>query len=131
MVAFEVFRNNERLCVAGVGDFGVLTACVTWVAHRPEKLERWKNEGISEQQPTELNLQVGGLQNNERASALHMRWTDATLRVGDEIKIHVFDASRVDAATAEYRDDPGKDIEGKKTYVRRLAKELGWEIRES
>jgi len=130
-MAFEVFRNHERLCVAGVGDFGVLTACVSWVAHRRETLERWKTEGISEQQPTELNLQVGGLQNDEGASALHLRWSDATLRVGDEIKIHVIDASQVDVARAEYRDDPGKDIEGKKAYVRRLARELGWEIRES
>ena len=131
MVAFEVFRNNKRLCVAGVGDFGVLTACVTWVAHRSEKLERWKTKGVSQQQPTDLNLQVGGLQDDARASALHLRWTDATLQVGDKIKIHVVDASRVDAAGAEYRDDPGKDIEAKKAYVRRLAKELGWDIRES
>jgi len=130
MIAFEVFRNNERLCVAGVGDFGVLTACVTWVAHRPEKIERWKTEGLSEQQPTDLNLQVGGLRDDAGAAALHMRWTDAVIRVGDEIKIHVVDASRVDAAGTEYRDDPAKDIEAKKAYVRRLAKELGWDIRE-
>jgi hypothetical protein len=56
---------------------------------------------------------------------------DATFRVGDEITIHVIDASRVDVAGAEYRDDTGKDIERMKAYVRRLAKELGWEIRES
>jgi hypothetical protein len=130
MVAFDVFRNNERLCVAGVGDFGVLTAIVSWVVHRPKTLERWRTEGISEQ-PTELNLQVGGLQNDERGSALHMRWTDATLRLGDEIRIHVVDVSRVDPATTEYRDDAGTDIEKKKTYVRHVAKELGWEIRES
>ena len=51
-----------------------------------------------------------------------------TFRVGDEITIHVIDASRVDVAGAEYRDDTGKDIERMKAYVRRLAKELGWEI---
>ena len=48
-----------------------------------------------------------------------------------EYETHVIDASQVDVARAEYRDDPGKDIEGKKAYVRRLARELGWEIRES
>src|SRR5262245_29006032 len=126
MVAFEVFRNNERLCVAGVGDFGVLTACVPGVAHLPEKVERWQTEGISNDDPTALKVEVGGLRDG-----LHLRWTDGTLQVGDEIRIHVMDASRVDGATTEYRDDPGQDLERKKTYVRRLARELGWEIREA
>jgi hypothetical protein len=67
MVGLEGFRNNERLCVAGVGDFGVLTACVSWVAPSPDRLDRWATEGISEQ-PAELNLQVGGLKTNERAA---------------------------------------------------------------
>ena len=129
MVAFDVFRNDERLCTAGVGDFGVLTACVTWVAHQPGKLEQLTAEGISEP-PAQLNIQVGGLRSNEGAAALQVRWVDATLRTGDEIKIQVVDASRVDTATTEYRNDPGKDVEAKKSYVRRLAKELGWEIRE-
>jgi hypothetical protein len=129
MVGLEVYRNDERLCVAGVGDFGVLTACVNWVAHTPDRLEQWATEGVSEQ-PAELNLQVGGLKTNERA-ALHKRWIDTSLRVGDEIRIHIVDAQRVDAATTEYRDDPVKDVEVKKAYVRRMAQELGWEIRES
>jgi hypothetical protein len=131
MVGYNVYRNNERLCVAGVGEFGVLTACVAWAAHSPEKLGRWAAEGIAEQEPVELMLQVEGLKSNDHAPALHMRWVDASLRVGDEIKIRVIDASRVDPATTEYQDNPDKDLEAKKTYVRRLAKELGWEIRES
>ena len=126
MVAFDVFHNNERLCVAGVGDFGVLTAIVTWVAHSPETLERWAAEGISEHPSTELSLQVGGL-----TSTSGVRWIDASLRVGDEVKIQVIDAPRVDPATTEYRGVPIDDVEGKKSYVRRLAKELGWEIRET
>jgi hypothetical protein len=126
MVAFDVFHNNERLCVAGVGDFGVLTAIVTWVAHSPETLERWAAGGMSEQQSTELSLQVGGL-----TSTLDMRWIDASLRVGEKVRIQVIDTPRVDAATTQYRGDAITDVEGKKSYVRRLAKELGWELRET
>jgi hypothetical protein len=129
MVAFEVFRNDKRLCVAGVGDFGVLIACVNWVAHRPEKLDQRRTAGISEQQPTELNVHVSGLQSDE-ATPLHKEWTDTTLQVGDQIKIHVIDATHVDPATAEHRDKPGDVLEQKKAYVRQYAKELGWEIRE-
>jgi hypothetical protein len=75
-------------------------------------------------------LAVGGLKSDDRAPALHVRWIDTALRVGDEIKIEVIEAQRVDPPTAEYRDDPAKNFEGKKNYVRQLAKELGWEIRE-
>ena len=125
MIAFDVSRNDERLFVAGVGGYGVLTAMVSWVAHPPETLAQWTTDGIVDPETGELNLQVGGLKDN-----LQMRWIDKPLRVGDEIKIHVIDASRVDTATTEYRDDPVKDIEAKKAYVRRLAKELDWEIRE-
>jgi hypothetical protein len=75
-------------------------------------------------------LQVGGLKTNERLEPVQMRWIDTNLRVGDEIRIHIIDAPRVDIATTEYRDDPVKDAELKKTYVRRMARELGWEIRE-
>jgi hypothetical protein len=31
MKAFEVFINGHRLCLAGVGDNGVLSAIVNWV----------------------------------------------------------------------------------------------------
>ena len=130
MVAFEVFRNSDRHCVAGVGDFGVLTACVTWVAHPPEKLDAWKTDGTPAQ-PTELTLHVGGLRSDQAGSgALHLRWPDVPLRVGDEIKIQVVEQSQVDVAMADRRDERSRDVEGKKAYVRRLARELGWEIRE-
>lgn len=130
MVAFEVFRNDEKLCVAGVGDFGVLIACVNWLAHSPEKLEQRKAAGIWEPPPTELNVQVSGLQSDE-ATPLHKEWTEVPLRVGDRIKIHVIDAPEVDPPARERRDKPGDVLELKKAYLRRYAKELGWEIRET
>ena len=95
MVGYSVFRNNERLCVAGVGDFGVLSACVTWVGHRPQKLASWVADGISEQ-PVALTLQVGGLRSDDRDSRLHMSWMEADIRVGDEIRIQVIDVADVD-----------------------------------
>jgi len=106
MVAFDILHNNKRLCLAGVGDFGVLTTSVVWVAHRPEKLERWKAEGKSEAPPTELYVEIGGLKSEANTSGLPMRWTGANLRLGDEVTIRVVDASEVDAAMTQYRDDP-------------------------
>ena len=130
MVGYSVSRNNERLCIAGVGDVGVLTACVTWAGHSPAKLARWAAEGISDQAPMELTLHVGGLKSDDGSPSVHMRWIDVGLQVGDEITIHVIDTLRVDTADTEHRDDPVKDLDAKKTYVRKLAGELGWELRE-
>ena len=45
MKCLETYLNGEKLCVAGVGEYGVLSAHVTWVADSPEKLARWAAEG--------------------------------------------------------------------------------------
>jgi hypothetical protein len=127
MVAFEVFRNNERLCVAGVGDSGVLTAIVTWVTHSPDRVKQLAAEGISEEESApDLFLQVGGLKDR-----VHMDWSTQALRVGDEIKVHIIEATQVDTPTTQRHDDPANEMKLKEAYVRRLAKELGWELREA
>jgi hypothetical protein len=78
-----------------------------------------------------LTLHVGGLKSEHGRPALHTSWIDANLRVGDEIRIQVIDVAQVDAPTTEHRDDPVKDLESKRNYVRQLAKELGWDVRDS
>jgi hypothetical protein len=50
--------------------------------------------------------------------------------VGDEVRIRVIDAARVDPPSTEYRDDPANDLERRKACVRKLAAELGWRIHE-
>ena len=131
MVGYSVYRNDQRLCAAGVGAFGVLTACVTWAASSPERVARQVSEGESAQEPVTLTLQVNVLKNQDASQAVHLCWIDASLRVGDEIRIQIVDTSQVDPALTERREDPAKDLDGKKRYVRRLARELGWQIRES
>jgi hypothetical protein len=130
MVGYNIFRNDERLCVAGVGDFGVLTACVTWSGRNPDRIARLAADSVSDK-PVALTLHVGGLRSGERDTGLHMRWVETNLQVGDEIRIQVTDVAHVDPAIAEYRDEPASDLERKRRHVRDLAKELGWEIRES
>src|SRR5262245_44118758 len=122
MVAFEVFHNDKRLCIAGVGDFGVLSAIVTWVAHSPDELKQQTD--MTDRNPA-LFLQVGGLTSRD-----HYDWNQIDLQVGDEIKIHIVNAAEVDTPRTERADDPAEETEQKKKYVRRLAKELGWEISE-
>ena len=49
MIAFEVHRNGEKLCTAGVSD-GVLTAILTWVGGKKREEEAVQHggaEGVS------------------------------------------------------------------------------------
>jgi hypothetical protein len=55
MIAFEVSLNGKRVCTAGVQDFGVLSAIVSWVRRRPAQSRDGKT--IEE----ELTVEVGGL----------------------------------------------------------------------
>jgi hypothetical protein len=128
MLCFEVYRNGEKLCTAGVGDFGVLSAILNWVSHHPEKLARWAAEGIPEVPPTHLEFTVGGHGSEDSDSADYLRWVEADLAAGDEILIRVVEAPSSDPPSRRYRDDPVWVEEQKKEYVRKAAKELGWEI---
>jgi hypothetical protein len=77
MRAFKVSLNGTNLFVAGVGDTGVLSAIVNWVAN---------------DQAEDLFLQVGGLANQQ-----NIDWTGVKrLRVGDEIRVRIVEASSVD-----------------------------------
>jgi hypothetical protein len=130
MIAFEVHRNNQRVCVAGVGELGVLTAIVNWVARSAEKLQQLKAEGHADLEPNEMTLEVGGFVSIGQHVGRHTRWCEESLRVGDEVRIRVIDAARVDPPTTEYSEDPANDLERRKAYVRKLAAELGWGIQE-
>jgi hypothetical protein len=109
MRAFKILLNDKKLCLAGVGNRGVLSAIVDWVARDQEE---------------RLSLQVGGLANKE-----HLNWTGLKrLRVGDEIRVKIVEAASVDRPVERKRIDPTETLRAKKRYVRMVAKELGWKI---
>jgi hypothetical protein len=54
MRAFEVSLNGKKLCLAGIGDDGVLTAIVDWVTGRDR---------------ADLFLEVGGLVSPTRSTS--------------------------------------------------------------
>jgi hypothetical protein len=133
MIAFEVHRNNQKVCVAGVGDSGVLLAAVCWFAQSAETVERVKAEGSADAEPFDLRLDVGGLRNDRPGDgSFDTKWVqDASLQIGDEVRIRLIEATEVDPPTSEHRRDSVRDLEQRKANVRRLAAELGWQIRES
>jgi hypothetical protein len=109
MRAFKISLNGKKLCLAGIGERGVLTAIVDCVA---------------QEQGEQLSVQVGGLANEE-----HLNWTGPKrLRVGDEIRVEIIEAASVDRPVKKQPINPTETLKAKKRYVRMIARELGWKI---
>jgi hypothetical protein len=96
MRAFEVFTNGKRLCLAGIGDDGVLTVMVSLAVK--------KGRGIDD-----LRLDVGGL-----ISPVHenVRWTNEHLNVGDEVTVRIVEVS-TGQTISDYRTLRKNGAEGK------------------
>jgi len=109
-MAMEVTLNGARLCSAGVGTEGVLTAILTWVRRRGEENE-------------ECNLSVGGMN-----WSAHVRWLQENLRVGDEVGFKILDLAEVDSPSVTEPFRPAEDLKAQQEYVRRMAEQFGWRI---
>src|SRR5258708_2890131 len=106
MRAFRVSLNGKKLCLAGVGERGVLSAIVNWVAG---------DHGA------DLFMEVGGL-----ASKEHVAWvSQKRLGVGDEIRVKIVEARSVDKPVKKRRVHPAETLSSQKRYVRMMAKKLG------
>ncbi len=89
MRAFEVWVNGEKLCLAGIGDDGVLTTIVH-LAARP-------GEGG-------FFLQVGGLTGQTKE---HVNWINQKpLTVGDNVQVKIVETDAADKPIDKYRLDP-------------------------
>lgn len=109
MRAFEVHLNKKKLCLAGIGENGVLTAIVDYASGNGRD---------------EIALTVGGLFSLQDE---HVRWVKRRkLRVGDKILVKVVDTESVDKPTERRRRDLAAERRDQKRYVREMAKRLGW-----
>src|SRR5215469_18710039 len=108
MRSFEVSLNRKKLCLAGVGERGDLSAIINRVVG-----------GGGE----DLFMHVGGLANEE-----YVDWIEHKhLQVGDEICVRIVDSGPADEPVRRPRNHPAT-LKAKKRYVRMMAKELGWKI---
>jgi hypothetical protein len=107
MKALEVFINGHRLCLAGVGEDGVMSAIVTW-AGGPER------EG-------DIFLSVGGL---DSPADEHLRWNVPTIGVGTEILVRVAEATSVDPPDDRTRSERPTTPEQIRESLRDLCEEL-------
>lgn len=87
MIAFEVTVNGQRVCTAGIDEWGVLTAILSWVRRRSEQSE----DGSKVEE--ELTLDVGGL---DSTTPEHLKWMVSALQVGDTVSVRVVETEVVD-----------------------------------
>jgi hypothetical protein len=110
MRAFEVRLNGQKITTAGTGKDGVLSAIVNCLA-------RQGNE--------DLFFSVSGLISDVNQ---HVTWIEhQPLQVGDTVQIEVVEAASLDEAVGQ--KSPEDHRKSKEDYVRKLVKQLGWEIR--
>ncbi len=125
MIAFEVSHNGQRLCTAGVGQHGVLSAIVTWTLRDAVTLAGIPEERREDAAQEDLRLQVGGL-----ADGTHYGWPTIPLHPGDEVLVRVCEAASV-YAPSDSRPSPGRDIAEQHKYVHQMCLQWGWQLTES
>lgn len=111
MRAFRIALNGKRICLAGVGENGVLSTTITHVPFRKKR---------------ETRLYVGGLVLPQDE---HVRWKQVNLHLGDEVRLKVVEAKTVDTPSARSRRDPQAEAKAEHRQLRALAKKLGYVVR--
>jgi hypothetical protein len=110
MRAFELYLNNKRVCLAGIGHDGVLSAIINYV----------RGHGKNE-----TSLHVGGLIGSADE---HVQWVKRRkLRKGDELRVRIVEVESVDSPSDRDRHSKA-EIRERKRYVREAAKKFGWTI---
>jgi hypothetical protein len=123
MIALKISHNGNPVCLAGVGDLGVVMSNVTWVHSLNYRTEEGKTT-----EHTELSLHVGGLHTPTNE---HRSWAVPEIKVGDSVTIEIVEADEVDAYTASREGGEKRDPEEECEYVRRKASEFGWTVHET
>jgi hypothetical protein len=120
MRAFALYLNGRKISTAGIGAYGVLSANVTWVGGKRRPTSRGRRVA-SEQ----IGIALGGL--NAKTDE-HLRWSQRSLRVGDEVCIKVIETESVDKARHRQRRNRTQELRQQETYVRQMAKQFGWKV---
>ena len=100
-VRLDVRVNGERLCVAGVPGYGVVSAHTAWVNRDPA----WATESQHRDYdvPRELRIVVGGVDGTNVVD-----WHERSLQVGDTVTIQLLGPGPFDAPTKVWKTDADK-----------------------
>jgi hypothetical protein len=98
MLAFELFVDDRRICLAGMEDWAVMSVILSAV-NSGERADGLPREG-------KLDVSAGGLsENNSSGVAHHARWARVDLQVGSKVQINVVETAEPDPPIHRYRSD--------------------------
>jgi len=100
MICFDVEIDGEKVSRAGIGDFGVLAATVTWAMHR-----RQLSTGTDRSR--KVRVSVGGMTNTGNNVDEMVHWMNEELTVGNEIKIKIIESDKADEPIERTIEDSG------------------------
>jgi len=99
MLALEVEVDGTKYVLAGVEDWGLLSAHLTANRGRPDA-------PAPSARVDNVELSIGGLtERGEDGNAYHFRWGQKTLKIGSRITIRVVDVEQADRPVKRYRSD--------------------------
>ena len=116
MTVLDVYVNDRKLCRAGVGRDGVLTAIINWVKLTGAATGSMHGPMLPGQ---EARLHVGGLHKDT-----HLSWIDRTLEVGDRISVLLAKSGAADPPERRKRRDPKQEKRMQRAYYLRLKKQF-------
>jgi hypothetical protein len=97
MLAFELFIDDERICLAGMEDWAVMSVIVSAVRAR---------DGGERPREAKLDVHVGGLSEDDSDGvAHHARWARIDLTTGSRVSVNVVETDHPDPPVRRYRSD--------------------------
>jgi hypothetical protein len=112
MIVFDVFLNDRKVCRAGVGDDGVLSAIVSSarLTGPAAKTARRLKSPLDE-----TRLHIGGLAKNT-----HRNWTNRHLKPGDRVTVAITTARSFDPPVRTTPRDPRAEERQQRRYYEHL-----------
>ena len=121
MLCFDVQINGKKICTAGIGDYGVLTAVTSLVRSRR------KDSSVIED-TAQLKLDIGGTVSLSECVDENVSWQSGNLQVGDEITIKITEGMQSDQPVERSISDPVVELEKTRAHYEWLISEFEREI---
>src|ERR1700682_6532603 len=94
MFCFEVWKNDERVAVAGVRESGVVSFILSWGGREPGASAV---AGTAQGAIPDLHCSGGGIDTSDPASGKRVEWVDSSdLKIGDEVHVRLISAESAD-----------------------------------
>jgi hypothetical protein len=116
VICFQIEINDEKVCTAGIGEFGVLTATLAWVRNRDAANQ-------NAQVTSGIALNVGGLTDSGSGQDEFVEWIRKRLSVGDEVKVTILENVHYDEPTERTQRDSAEQAEKAREYYEQIKQE--------